>query len=62
MAHEFRTEYLQKIEKRVNTYDFKILNQPRDGKKLLVLDVDYTLFGEQVFCYICICFVEQNLF
>lgn len=22
------------------------LNPPRDGKRLLVLDVDYTLFGE----------------
>ena len=23
-----------------------MLNEPRDGKKLLVLDIDYTLFGK----------------
>jgi len=37
---------LAKIEKRVKTYDFQVLNEPRDDKLLLVLDVDYTLFGK----------------
>jgi len=43
-----REEYLAKVEKRIKTYDFQILNEPRPDKLLLVLDVDYTLFGE--FC------------
>jgi hypothetical protein len=42
---DFREEYLAKIEKRIKTYTFKTLNEPRPDKKLLVLDVDYTLFG-----------------
>jgi len=41
-----REEYLAKIEKRIKSYDFQILNEPRPDKLLLVLDVDYTLFGE----------------
>jgi len=42
-----RAEYLAKVEKRVKTYEFKVLNKPRDGTKLLVLDVDYTLFDHR---------------
>ena len=41
----YRDEYLAKIARRVKEYQIKVLNEPRDGKKLLVLDVDYTLFG-----------------
>jgi len=41
-----REEYLAKIDKRIKTYDFKLLNEPRTDKLLLVLDIDYTLFGE----------------
>lgn len=36
--------YLAKIEKRIKEYDIKLLNDLRPGKKLLVLDIDYTLF------------------
>ncbi len=45
----FREEYLAKIERRVKEYKIEILSEPRPGKKLLVLDIDYTLFGEN-FC------------
>jgi ubiquitin-like domain-containing CTD phosphatase 1 len=40
-----REEYLAKIDRRIKTYEFKTINEPRPGKKLLVLDVDYTLFA-----------------
>ena len=33
-----------KLKKRVASVDVKILNAPREGKKCLVLDIDYTLF------------------
>lgn len=36
--------YLNKIQKKVDTYKVKIFNKPRPGSKLLVLDIDYTLF------------------
>ncbi len=42
----FREEYLAKIQRRVKEYKIQELNAPRPGKKLLVLDIDYTLFGE----------------
>ena len=42
----FRDEYLAKIARRVKEYKINVLNEPRPGKKLLVLDVDYTLFGK----------------
>ncbi|XP_007445190.3 ubiquitin-like domain-containing CTD phosphatase 1, partial [Python bivittatus] len=42
---ENREENLLKISRRVKEYKVEILNPPREGKKLLVLDVDYTLFG-----------------
>lgn len=41
-----RSEYLAKVEKRVKEYKINVFNPPREGKKLLVLDIDYTLFGE----------------
>jgi len=53
-----REEYLAKIEKRIKTYDFQILNEPRPEKLLLVLDIDYTLFGE---LFVCMCAVELPL-
>jgi len=43
----FREEHLAKIEKRVKNYQVKELNDPRPGKNLLVLDVDYTLFDHR---------------
>ena len=39
-----REENLAKISKRVKEYKVKVFNEPRKGKKLLVLDIDYTLF------------------
>ena len=39
-----REENLAKISKRVKDYKVNVFNEPRKGKKLLVLDVDYTLF------------------
>ena len=41
-----REEYLAKIEKRVKDLKVNVFNAPRDGKRLLVLDIDYTLFGK----------------
>lgn len=43
-----REENLAKIARRVKDYKVEELNPPRDGKRLLVLDVDYTLFGESI--------------
>ncbi|CAJ0968362.1 unnamed protein product [Ranitomeya imitator] len=45
---ENREENLAKISRRVKDYKVEVLNPPREGKKLLVLDVDYTLFGQYV--------------
>jgi ubiquitin-like domain-containing CTD phosphatase 1 len=42
-----REEVRIKLERRINTYQGKILNEPRQGKKLLVLDIDYTLFDHR---------------
>lgn len=39
--------YLAKINKRVRDYKINVLNEPRVGKKLLVLDIDYTLFDHR---------------
>ncbi|KAK9406436.1 ubiquitin-like domain-containing CTD phosphatase 1 [Crotalus adamanteus] len=44
---ENREENLLKISRRVKDYKIEILNPPREGKKLLVLDVDYTLFDHR---------------
>jgi len=40
-----RDENLAKINKRIQEYKLEVRNPPRAGKKLLVLDVDYTIFG-----------------
>ena len=42
-----REEVRIKLERRIQTYQGKILNEPRPGKKLLVLDIDYTLFDHR---------------
>ncbi|XP_055896910.1 ubiquitin-like domain-containing CTD phosphatase 1 isoform X3 [Biomphalaria glabrata] len=47
IAIENREEFLAKIERRIKTYPINILNEHRDGKKLLVLDIDYTLFDHR---------------
>lgn len=46
MLYVSREENLAKIARRVKDYKVEELNPPREGKRLLVLDVDYTLFGE----------------
>lgn len=35
---------LEKLERRLETVKVNILNPPRPGKKLLVVDIDYTIF------------------
>lgn len=40
-------EYAAKIARRVKHYKIKMLNEPRPDKKLLVLDIDYTLFDHR---------------
>ncbi|XP_071167438.1 ubiquitin-like domain-containing CTD phosphatase 1 [Mytilus edulis] len=47
IAIENREEYLAKIERRVKDYKIEFMNEPRPGKKLLVLDIDYTLFDHR---------------
>uniref|UniRef100_A0A3P9NP54 Ubiquitin-like domain-containing CTD phosphatase 1 n=1 Tax=Poecilia reticulata TaxID=8081 RepID=A0A3P9NP54_POERE len=42
-----REENLAKIARRVKDYKVEELNSPREGKRLLVLDVDYTLFDHK---------------
>lgn len=42
-----RAENQAKIDMRVKSYQFKQLAEPRPGKKLLVLDIDYTLFDHR---------------
>lgn len=44
---ENREENLAKIARRVKDYKVEELNPPRQGKHLLVLDVDYTLFDHK---------------
>ena len=44
---ESREVYLEKIARRVREYNVTVLNPPREGKKLLVLDIDYTLFDHR---------------
>ncbi|CAH1736443.1 hypothetical protein AGLY_005045 [Aphis glycines] len=39
--------HLAKVQNRVDNYEIKMLNDPRPGKKLLVLDIDYTLFDHR---------------
>jgi len=38
---------LAKIKKRIKNYQIKVTNPPRPGKKLLVLDIDYTLYDHK---------------
>jgi ubiquitin-like domain-containing CTD phosphatase 1 len=33
-----------KLERRLRSVDVEILNPPRAGKKLMVTDIDYTIF------------------
>ncbi|XP_067009192.2 ubiquitin-like domain-containing CTD phosphatase 1 [Anabrus simplex] len=47
VAIENKEVYLAKIERRIREYKINILNEPRPGKKLLVLDIDYTLFDHR---------------
>ena len=47
VAIEDQDIYLAKVQKRVKEYNVKMLNEPRTGKKLLVLDIDYTLFDHR---------------
>ncbi|KAL8143211.1 hypothetical protein V2J09_016243 [Rumex salicifolius] len=37
----------QKLRKRIDRYKIELLNPCREGKKLLVLDIDYTLFDHR---------------
>lgn len=47
VAIENQEVYLAKVSRRVKEYEVKILNELRPGKKLLVLDIDYTLFDHR---------------
>lgn len=46
-SFENKEVYLSKIRRRVKEYKIEMFNQPREGKKLLVLDIDYTLFDHR---------------
>lgn len=39
--------FLAKIDKRIKDYKITVFNPPREGKRLLVLDIDYTLFDHR---------------
>ena len=57
-----RPENLDKVANRVQKYEFKKkFHDFREGKKLLVLDIDYTLFGKQYFISACLQSVTFNL-
>lgn len=47
IAVQEREEFQKKVQRRVKDYQIKVLNEPRKGKKLLVLDIDYTLFDHR---------------
>lgn len=47
VAIENQEVYLSKVQKRIRDYEIKMLNDPRPGKNLLVLDIDYTLFDHR---------------
>ncbi|KAK9502035.1 hypothetical protein O3M35_012642 [Rhynocoris fuscipes] len=47
VAIEHKDIYLAKVDRRIKEYTIKVLNPPRPGKKLLVLDIDYTLFDHR---------------
>ncbi len=42
-----KEENVEKLRRRIEKYKVEPLNPPRDGKKLLVLDIDYTLFDHR---------------
>ncbi|KAL1432328.1 hypothetical protein MTO96_013645 [Rhipicephalus appendiculatus] len=44
---ENREEFLNKIQKRIKSYKIKWLNESRPGKRLLVLDIDYTIYDHR---------------
>lgn len=44
---ENREEFLNKIQKRIKSYKVKWLNESRPGKRLLVLDIDYTIYDHR---------------
>ncbi|CAB4068979.1 UBLCP1 [Lepeophtheirus salmonis] len=44
---ENRSEYLTKIQHRIDNCEIHLRNELRPGKKLLVLDIDYTLFDHR---------------
>ncbi|KAL3614598.1 hypothetical protein CASFOL_041684 [Castilleja foliolosa] len=39
--------YIQKLKRRIKQYKIEVRNPCREGKKLLVLDIDYTLFDHR---------------
>lgn len=43
----FSQIYLAKVNKRVRDYTITELNPPRENKRLLVLDIDYTLYDHR---------------
>lgn len=47
VAIEYTQIYLAKVQKRIKEYKITMLNPQREGKKLLVLDIDYTLFDHR---------------
>lgn len=47
IAIENQEVYLSKIDKRIKEYKINMINEPRPDKKLLVLDIDYTLFDHR---------------
>lgn len=49
LAVFMRPENLEKLAKRCNTYKFVKISEFRPGKRLLVLDIDYTIFGTLFF-------------
>ncbi|XP_019867650.1 ubiquitin-like domain-containing CTD phosphatase 1 isoform X2 [Aethina tumida] len=49
IAIENQEVYLSKIQRRIKDYEVKILNDLRPDKKLLVLDIDYTLFDHSAY-------------
>lgn len=56
----YREEYLAKIKRRVEMYKVEEVNPPREDKRLLVLDIDYTIFGIINFSFLshfCIIFI-----
>eukprot|EP00271_Cylindrocystis_brebissonii_P009073 TRINITY_DN23691_c0_g1_i1.p1 TRINITY_DN23691_c0_g1~~TRINITY_DN23691_c0_g1_i1.p1 ORF type:complete len:376 (-),score=58.97 TRINITY_DN23691_c0_g1_i1:381-1508(-) len=47
VAIQDREENQNKVRRRAAAYKMKVLNPPRPDKKLLVLDIDYTLFDHR---------------